>query len=267
MIFGNWLWPLRRRQLLSAASASLKIMASAVLLERHPLERTVRWRTVANELSMTFVARSCFQCSAGKSEKASSASPALIKHSIALAYLTPHVSTQTPKAASAYFLASAVQIACSARLALGGWLFGSLLRTLAVLCTLQGWPRLGPCLFDRLPESKRAIGDRELGANRQPTPLQIEEQFAPRLRTLAHTVGEADKLLPALGCGSDDDQQALRGVFETGLHVNAVNPEADVAFGGEIAPGPACMLLRPSLLEPGNGRARQPAGILAKQRR
>src|SRR6266536_3624445 len=65
MIFGNWLWPLRRRQL-SAASASLKIMASAVLFERHPLERTVRWRTVANELSMTFVVRRCFQCSAGE---------------------------------------------------------------------------------------------------------------------------------------------------------------------------------------------------------
>src|SRR6059036_1115390 len=48
MSFGNWLWPLRRRQLFSAASASLKIMASAVLFERHPLERTVRWRTVAN---------------------------------------------------------------------------------------------------------------------------------------------------------------------------------------------------------------------------
>jgi hypothetical protein len=44
MIFGNRLWPLRRRQLCSAASPSLKIMASAVLLERHPLERTVRWR-------------------------------------------------------------------------------------------------------------------------------------------------------------------------------------------------------------------------------
>src|SRR5207237_10518384 len=59
MSFGNWLWPLRRRQLFSAASASLKIMASAVLLERHPLERTVRWRTVANELSMTMVVRKC----------------------------------------------------------------------------------------------------------------------------------------------------------------------------------------------------------------
>ncbi len=49
IIFGNWLWPSRRRQFFSVASASLKIMASAVLFERHPLERTVRWRTVANE--------------------------------------------------------------------------------------------------------------------------------------------------------------------------------------------------------------------------
>src|SRR6266540_419063 len=71
---------------------------------------------------------------------------------------------------------------------------------------------LRPYLFDRLPEPERTIGDRELGANREPTPLEIEEQFAPRVRTLAHAVGEADKLLPALGCGSDDDQQALRGI-------------------------------------------------------
>src|SRR5262249_13633386 len=116
--------------------------------------------------------------------------------------------------------------------------------------------RLGPYLFDRLPESERAIGDRELGANRQPTPLQIEEHSPPRLRTLAHTVGEADKLLPALACGSDDDQQALRGVFETGLHVNAVDPEVDVAFGREIALAPARVLLGPGLLEASNARGR-----------
>jgi hypothetical protein len=51
---------------LSAASASLKIMASAVLFERHPLEPTVRRHTVANELLMTFVVRRRFQCSAGE---------------------------------------------------------------------------------------------------------------------------------------------------------------------------------------------------------
>jgi hypothetical protein len=65
MSFGNWLWPSERRQLLSAAFASLK-MASAVSLEIHPLARTVLWRMVANKLSMTSVVRRCFQCPAGK---------------------------------------------------------------------------------------------------------------------------------------------------------------------------------------------------------
>src|SRR5215469_7326746 len=64
--FGNWLWPSRRRQLFSAACASLKITAIAVLFERHPLERTLRCRTVANVLSMGLVVRRCFQCSAGE---------------------------------------------------------------------------------------------------------------------------------------------------------------------------------------------------------
>src|SRR5262249_4205667 len=170
------------------------------------------------------------------------------------------------KAASASFLVSAIQISCSARLAFGCWLFGSLLRTLAVLCTQQRCPRdVGPHLFDGLPKAKRAIGDRQLGANRQATPLQIEEQFPPRLRTFAYTVAEADKLLPALGCGSNDDQQALRAVFETGLHMNTIGPEVNVAFGREIALAPARVLLRPGLLEPSNGRGREPAGVPAEQ--
>src|SRR5258705_6593867 len=53
--FGNWLPPSRRRQARCAASTSLKTMASAVLLERQPFERMVRWRTVANVLSIGFL--------------------------------------------------------------------------------------------------------------------------------------------------------------------------------------------------------------------
>ena len=45
----------------------MKTMASAVLFDRQPFERTVRWRIVANVLSIGFVVRKCFQCSAGKS--------------------------------------------------------------------------------------------------------------------------------------------------------------------------------------------------------
>src|SRR5436190_14517448 len=45
--FGNW-WLLRRRcQRFLAACVSLKIMASAVLFETQPLDRTVLCRTVA----------------------------------------------------------------------------------------------------------------------------------------------------------------------------------------------------------------------------
>src|SRR5918994_5849896 len=59
--FGNWLWPSRRRQLFCAASSSLKTIASAVLLDRQPFDRIVRWRTVAKVLSMGLVVRRCFQ--------------------------------------------------------------------------------------------------------------------------------------------------------------------------------------------------------------
>src|ERR1700688_4174647 len=63
--FGNWLWPSRRRQLFCAASSSLKTIASAVLLDRHPFDRIVRWRTVAKVLSMGLVVRRCFSARPG----------------------------------------------------------------------------------------------------------------------------------------------------------------------------------------------------------
>src|SRR5437899_12671333 len=54
----------------------------------------------------------------------------------------PQISTKASNAASASFLVSAIQISWSARLAFGCWLFGSLFKTLAVLCTQQRWPRV-----------------------------------------------------------------------------------------------------------------------------
>src|SRR3954470_20520292 len=86
--FGKWWRPSSRRQLFSAAWASLKIMASAVLFDRQPFARTVRWRIVAEVLSIGFVVRKCFQCSAGKLEKASRASRSFTRHATALSYLT-----------------------------------------------------------------------------------------------------------------------------------------------------------------------------------
>jgi hypothetical protein len=40
---------------------------NAVLFDRQPFDRMVRCRTVAKVLSIGFVVRKCFQCSAGKS--------------------------------------------------------------------------------------------------------------------------------------------------------------------------------------------------------
>ena len=94
---------------------------------------------------------------------------------------------------------------------------------------LAAGPR--PHFLDRLPEAERAVGDREFRPHREPAPLQIEEQLTPGLRALAHAIGEANKFLLALGRGADDDQQALCGVLEPGLHMDAVDPEVHVALG------------------------------------
>src|SRR5215813_593121 len=51
-----------------------------------------------------------------------------------------------------------------------------------------------------------------------------------------HTLSDGPCWLACLECWRNDDQQALRGVFETGLHMNAVDPEVDVAFDSPQSP-------------------------------
>ena len=111
--------------------------------------------------------------------------------------------------------------------------------------------RLGPDLLKGLPEAECAISDRKLGADGQPAPLKVEQQLPPGLHALAYTIGQADELLLALWGGADDHEKALRVRFKAGLHMDAVDPEIDVAFGREIALGPPGMLVRPGLPEAG----------------
>jgi hypothetical protein len=68
-------------------------------------------------------------------------------------------------------------------------LFGGLFKTLAVLCTLQRWPRVfGPHLFHPC-QAERTVGDRELGRHRESAMLEVvEEQFSPGLGAVAHAV-------------------------------------------------------------------------------
>ena len=54
---GNWFSPFKRRQVFAAAQTSLNTMRQAVLGDSDPFVRTVRWRTVANTLSIGFEVR------------------------------------------------------------------------------------------------------------------------------------------------------------------------------------------------------------------
>ena len=114
--------------------------------------------------------------------------------------------------------------------------------------------RLGPDLLKGLPEAECAVGDRKLRPDGQPAPPEVEQQLPPRLHALAHTIGQANKLLLAFRRRADDDEKALGVRFKAGLHVDAVNPDVDVAFGREIALGPPGMLVRPGVLQSSDAR-------------
>jgi hypothetical protein len=51
------------------------------------------------------------------------------------------------------------------------------------------------------------------------------------VRTFAAAVGEADQFLRALRCRADDDENALRLVFQTRLQMDAIGPYVDIALG------------------------------------
>src|SRR5260370_21786311 len=70
-------------------------MSLGVFADRAPFVLTVRCRTVANTLSIGFDVRRWFQCSAGKSKKASSASRSFVRQATALSYLAPYLSANT----------------------------------------------------------------------------------------------------------------------------------------------------------------------------
>src|SRR3954470_9241668 len=114
--------------------------------------------------------------------------------------------------------------------------------------------RLGPDLLKGLPETECAVGHREFRPDRQPAPPEVEQQLPPGLHALAHAIGQAHDLLLAFRRRADDDQKALGVRFKAGLHMDAVDPEVDVAFGREIALRPPGMLVRPGVLQSGDAR-------------
>src|SRR5215208_4322417 len=136
-------------------------------------------------------------------------------------------------------------------MSLGNWLWPSSLRQFFWAASTSLNTIASAVLFERQPLA-RIVRCRTVAK-------------APILRAFAHAVGEAEQFLPALRCRADDDQDALLGVFKTGLQVNAVGPHVDVALGRQIALAPVFMLVAPALLQPRDGRGRQARRILAEQ--
>src|SRR5258707_2928911 len=73
-------------------------------------------------------------------------------------------------------------------------------------------------LLDRLPEAERAVADREVRRDLEPTLLDIDEELTPALRALAHPGLEADELLLALGGCPQPNQQTFCIFCPSGPH-------------------------------------------------
>jgi hypothetical protein len=118
-----------------------------------------------------------------------------------------------------------------------------------------------------LPEPERAIGDGKPRRHLEPAPLQLEQQIAPVLRTLAGAIGEADQLLAAVRPRADQHQDALLFVFEACLEMDAIGPYVDIALRRQIALLPRGVFGEPTVLQAADGGCRQPGSVLAEQRR
>ena len=108
-------------------------MARAVLFDRHPLERIVRWRTVANVLSTGFRRAQmlpvlCWEVVEGEQ------SFAIFGQAFDRLLIFDGVDFDERVECDESIL---LGISSNARLALACWLFGNFFKTLAVLCTQQ----------------------------------------------------------------------------------------------------------------------------------
>ena len=164
---GNWLCPSRRRQLFCAAWASLKTMASAVLLERHPLDRTVRCRTVANVLSMGFGGAQMLPMLGGKVVERQHRLAVLDQACGRLVVLDGAGLDEGVEGAVCVVPGLGHPDLLESTLCLRVLALGQLVEHVGGLVhptALAAGP--GPHFLDRLPEAERAVGDGEFGRDR-----------------------------------------------------------------------------------------------------
>src|ERR1700741_274959 len=171
-------------------------------------------------------------------------------------------------AASASLLVSAIQISCNARLAFGCWLFGSLLRTLAVLCTQQRCSRVvghsSPSAFQKPSEPSATARS---GATARPRFFKSSSSSRQSCAlSRAPSVKPSSSFLPS-GVAPMMTRMHCLASSRRAWQVNTVGPHIDVVLGRQIALPPVLVLVDPDLLQPSNSRGRQSRCILAEQGR
>lgn len=159
-------------------------MVSAVRLDRQPFDRIVRCRPVANVLSMGFVVRRCFQCSAGKSIAilGQAFRRLVVLRSVALDEGVERSLGVGLRLGHPNLLQRAFRLRLLAL-----WQLGEHVRSLLDPTALLAGRR--PNLADSFPKAERAVGDHQLRPHIEPAPLQIEQPIAPIMRTLARPIG------------------------------------------------------------------------------
>src|SRR6476661_8890718 len=99
----------------------------------------------------------------------------------------------------------------------------------------------------------------------EPTLLDVDEEFTPALRALAHPGLETDKFLLAFGCRADQHQHAFGIVFHPGLQVDPVRPHVHVSSRREIALLPGVVIRLPRRRQPRDHGRRQIRRVLAQE--
>ena len=122
-------------------------------------------------------------------------------------------------------------------------------------------------LAERLPETERAVADRQFRTHFKATPLEVEQHLQPGPLAFAVAVGDGDQFLASRVRSPDDDQDALLLLLHAGAEIDAVHPEIDVTLGREVAPLPAFHLVLPDLLQPGDRGGRKTRRLRPQQRR
>jgi len=132
----------------------------------------------------------------------------------------------------------AAQISRRSALAAGWTDLGSLSSTLAVLCTVQRWCRVGgDTSSSAFQKPRKPSPVASSGAIVRPRALRSTSD-SRQLWALSQAHLQAEQLLLALGRGSDQHQYTFGLRFHARLQVDAIGPDVDVGPGREIAPLP-----------------------------